>query len=298
MISHDLAAIKRVCGRLVVMYAGIIVESGPTRFLLGHGLRDAHAVHPYTQALIRSHPDLQGERQLAEGLTGHPPDLSRAMVGCRFAERCPKAEDRCRTIAPTPVSLTPGHFALVSPSGGNVSGSPVLEVSDLVVHFETRRGFRQHTTVRAVDGVSFDISQGEILALVGESGCGKSTIAMSVMRLVTPTSGHILVEGRELARLRGRELRRARQRIQMIFQDPFGLPRRPADRLRIGSRTPGGPRTRPRGPKSGGGECWRPWIWPTCAPRSAWLPTTPTSSPGASASGLPSPRRWCWNRRS
>jgi peptide/nickel transport system ATP-binding protein/oligopeptide transport system ATP-binding protein len=95
-------------------------------------------------------------------------------------------------------------------------------VSDLVVHFETRRGFRQHTTVRAVDGVSFDISQGEILALVGESGCGKSTIAMSVMRLLTPTSGRILVEGRDLASLRGRELRQARRRIQMIFQDPFG----------------------------------------------------------------------------
>jgi oligopeptide/dipeptide ABC transporter ATP-binding protein len=111
MISHDLAAIKRVCGRLVVMYAGIVVESGPTRFLLGHGTRDAQAAHPYTQALIRSHPDLQGERQLAEGLTGHPPDLSRPLVGCRFAERCPKAEDRCRTIAPTPVTLAPGHLA-------------------------------------------------------------------------------------------------------------------------------------------------------------------------------------------
>jgi len=111
MISHDLASIRRVCGRLVVMYAGIVVESGPTRYLLGHGMRDAQAAHPYTQALIRSHPDLQGERQLAEGLTGHPPDLSRPMVGCRFAERCPKVEDRCRTIAPTPVTLTPGHFA-------------------------------------------------------------------------------------------------------------------------------------------------------------------------------------------
>ena len=103
-----------------------------------------------------------------------------------------------------------------------MSESAVLEIHDLVVHFETRRGFRQRTTVRAVDGVSFDISQGEILALVGESGCGKSTIAMSVMRLLAPTSGHILVEGRDLASLRGRELRRARQRIQMIFQDPFG----------------------------------------------------------------------------
>lgn len=103
-----------------------------------------------------------------------------------------------------------------------MSGPPVLQVEDLVVHFETRRGFRKRETVRAVDGVSFDIAQGEILALVGESGCGKSTIAMSVMRLLEPTSGRILVEGRELEALQGRELRRARRRIQMIFQDPFG----------------------------------------------------------------------------
>lgn len=76
--------------------------------------------------------------------------------------------------------------------------------------------------MRAVDGVSFDIERGEILALVGESGCGKSTIATSVMRLIEPTSGQILSGGEDLAKLNGKALRRARRRIQMIFQDPFG----------------------------------------------------------------------------
>ncbi len=95
---------------------------------------------------------------------------------------------------------------------------PVLSVRDLVVHFAGRR----KSTVRAVDGVSFDIAPAEILALVGESGCGKSTIALSVMRLIEPTAGTILSGGEDLARLRGRRLRRARQRVQMIFQDPFG----------------------------------------------------------------------------
>ncbi|HET8990611.1 MAG TPA: ABC transporter ATP-binding protein [Acidimicrobiales bacterium] len=95
---------------------------------------------------------------------------------------------------------------------------PVLSVRDLVVHFAGRR----KTTVRAVDGVSFDIAPAEILALVGESGCGKSTIALAVMRLIEPTSGTILSGGEDLARLTGRRLRRARQRLQMIFQDPFG----------------------------------------------------------------------------
>jgi oligopeptide/dipeptide ABC transporter ATP-binding protein len=94
----------------------------------------------------------------------------------------------------------------------------VLEVKDLVVHFPGRRG----EVVKAVDGVSFNIARGEILALVGESGCGKSTIAMSVMQLVVPTSGTIITGGEDLTALHGKALRQARRRIQMIFQDPFG----------------------------------------------------------------------------
>lgn len=96
--------------------------------------------------------------------------------------------------------------------------TPVLRVRDLVVHFAGRRG----GVVKAVDGVSFDIAKGEILALVGESGCGKSTIALSVLRLVETTSGSIVSAGEDLASLRGQALRRARRRVQMIFQDPFG----------------------------------------------------------------------------
>lgn len=98
----------------------------------------------------------------------------------------------------------------------------VLEVRDLVVRFAARGGWRHRGAVKAVDGVSFDIEQGEILALVGESGCGKSTIALAVMRLLEPSSGRIISGGEDLATLRGRALRRARRRIQMIFQDPFG----------------------------------------------------------------------------
>jgi oligopeptide/dipeptide ABC transporter ATP-binding protein len=94
----------------------------------------------------------------------------------------------------------------------------VLEVKDLVVHFPGRHG----AVVKAVDGVSFEIARGEILALVGESGCGKSTIAMSVMRLIEPTSGTIISGGENVTSLRGKALRHARRRVQMIFQDPFG----------------------------------------------------------------------------
>lgn len=103
------------------------------------------------------------------------------------------------------------------------SVAPVVQVNDLHVRYAARgRRSSQRSPVRAVDGVSFSIARGEILALVGESGCGKSTIAQSVMRLVAPTTGQILSDGYDLAALRGSELRKARRRFQMIFQDPFG----------------------------------------------------------------------------
>jgi oligopeptide/dipeptide ABC transporter ATP-binding protein len=111
MISHDLSAIKRVCDRIVVMYAGVVVESGSTEQVLGRHGEAASAQHPYTKALIRAHPDLRGERVLAEGLAGHPPDLSRQIVGCRFADRCSSVMDKCRTDEPPVVTVSAGHVA-------------------------------------------------------------------------------------------------------------------------------------------------------------------------------------------
>ncbi len=102
------------------------------------------------------------------------------------------------------------------------SDSSVIEVNELFVQYASRGRGQKSSPVRAVDGVSFRIERGEILALVGESGCGKSTIAQAVMRLLTPTAGHILSAGQDLATLKGSALRGARKRFQMIFQDPFG----------------------------------------------------------------------------
>ncbi len=105
----------------------------------------------------------------------------------------------------------------------NTVATPIVEVTDLSVHYASRRQrWTKRPPIKAVDGVSFSIGRGEIVALVGESGCGKSTIAQAIMRLVTPTAGRILSEGQDIAALRGRGLRRARRRFQMIFQDPFG----------------------------------------------------------------------------
>ena len=112
MISHDLAAIKRVCDRIIVMYAGVVVEMGTTEEVLGRHSWPAAAAHPYTQALIQAHPDLHGVRSLAQGLAGHPPDLSKSITGCRFADRCPLVMPICRIEAPPTITLSPGHVAV------------------------------------------------------------------------------------------------------------------------------------------------------------------------------------------
>ena len=109
-----------------------------------------------------------------------------------------------------------------APSAGN-GGDPLLEVRDLVKHFPIRQGLlqRQVGAVRAVDGVTFDVLRGETLGLVGESGCGKSTTARLVLRLMEPTSGSIRFEGEEIAGLKGAPLKELRRGMQMIFQDPY-----------------------------------------------------------------------------
>ena len=101
--------------------------------------------------------------------------------------------------------------------------APLLEVSDLAVHFPIRRGLLggRVDSVRAVDGVSFSVAHGETLGLVGESGCGKSTTGLALMRLVTPTAGSVRLRGQDVAALSPRELKAHRQQMQIVFQDPY-----------------------------------------------------------------------------
>ncbi len=113
---------------------------------------------------------------------------------------------------------TTGGLAARSPQ------APLLEVRNLTKHFPIRSGLLQRVTgaVKAVDGVSFDVRAGETLALVGESGCGKTTTGRSILRLIEPTAGTVRFDGTDVLALRGETLRRMRRRMQIIFQDPYG----------------------------------------------------------------------------
>src|SRR5438094_7493039 len=109
------------------------------------------------------------------------------------------------------------------PGADQPSGEPLLRVKHLVKHFPLKSGLlsRNAERVHAVDGVSFDIGRGESLGLVGESGCGKTTTGRCILRLMEPTGGKILFDGKNLLDLRPTEMRMLRSRMQMVFQDPF-----------------------------------------------------------------------------
>jgi peptide/nickel transport system ATP-binding protein len=238
LISHDLGVIANICSRVLVMYAGEVVEEGRPEALL------TDPRHPYTWALLHAAPRLdagEGDRRLIT-IEGQPPDPRAWPDGCRFRARCPFAIARCAEH-PDLLEVAPGRKARcwVTQAGGRLdppervrptvtapvrrdAPERVLEVRDVAKHFVLPRGgvFEPRRVLRAVDGVDLDVARGETVGLVGESGCGKSTLARLIMRLHEPTSGSIRLEGRDITHASAAALRPTRRRMQMIFQDPYG----------------------------------------------------------------------------
>jgi peptide/nickel transport system ATP-binding protein len=247
LITHDLGVVAGIAHRVGVMYAGQIVETAPCEAFF------ARPEHPYSRKLFASLPARRKRGEPLSVIGGTVPSLAQVFVGCRFTERCDYAQPPCRELAP---ALTPSDprrcvrchlytevlgnrgIPLQSPTAPGVWApnlakvtavaasepvEPLLAVTDLRVHFPIHKGFLRRVAgyVRAVDGVSLSIPAGRTLALVGESGCGKTTVGKGVLQLLRATGGEVLFDGIDLAQLTSGALRAQRRELQIVFQDPY-----------------------------------------------------------------------------
>lgn len=205
VVSHDLGDVRRLATQVLVLYAGRAVEYGSADLVL------ADPRHPYSVGLVGAYPTLSRARDLW-GIRGAPPDPLHPPPGCVFHPRCTQTVERCRTETPR---LTEWHGRWIA---CHLGGTQVLLAArGLQKTFHLPGG----APVAAVQDATFEVREGEVVALVGPSGSGKSTIARLLVGLVPPDAGTVLLEGQDLGALRGPALTAARRRIQLIFQDPF-----------------------------------------------------------------------------
>ncbi len=232
LITHDLGVVAESCQKVAVMYAGQVIEQGNVTDIF------KNAKHPYTYALLQSVPKLTSSRDFKLlSISGQPPAIYQKIEKCRFYERCEYRKPACLEKEPDLIHASESHLhrcpinqASFDEKGRsaldkvNIENEIVLEVKDLQIHFNVRAGLftKAHKTVKAVDGVSLFLQKGEVLGLVGESGCGKSTLIRGVLQLIKPNQGQVLYRGEDLTKANQKTIQQNRQKMQIVFQDPFG----------------------------------------------------------------------------
>lgn len=242
LITHDLGVVSEIADRVAVMYAGQIVEEANRAEFF------ANPKHPYSKKLFESLPDMEKRGQRLAVIPGQVPSLATEFTGCRFVDRCEYSWAACQ-------QQIPAWTQFVKDDGGgvrcllheadqhvpeaqgvrekaaaeltsdyeSVDKQILLEVDGLKVHFPIHKGLLRRVVnhVKAVDDIALSIPAGRTLALVGESGCGKTTVGKSILQLTRPTAGRVRYAQTELTSLSMKQLRPYRTDIQIIFQDPF-----------------------------------------------------------------------------
>lgn len=243
LVTHDLGVVAEMADRVVVVYAGQVVEQSGVRELF------EKPEHPYTAALMRSIPRIETDRnQRLQTIKGNVPSLKELPSGCRFHPRCSFATEKCQMEEPPFFEVGEGRVSKCWAADPNLEikrditafvdeehqvffetnvhldyEQKLLDVKDLKKYFPITKGILSRTVgnVRAVDGVSIHIHKGETLGLVGESGCGKSTVGRLITGLIKSTDGEVVFEGKNLAQVTRSEMKQIRKRVQFVFQDPY-----------------------------------------------------------------------------
>ncbi|MBW1877219.1 MAG: ABC transporter ATP-binding protein [Deltaproteobacteria bacterium] len=201
-ITHDLGVIAEIADHVAVMYAGKLVECGDVVSVF------ENPQHPYTRGLLACRPRLDTPYRLLPTVN----DFLESWVEddeVRMLEKSPTEERLSELVAGEECTII-------------TTGEPILSVRNLEVYFQVSSGWmRPKKVIRAVDDISFEVIRGQTLGLVGESGCGKTTAARAILRLVEPTGGVVVFKGKKLHRLSHRQMREVRRDLQMIFQDPY-----------------------------------------------------------------------------
>lgn len=250
LITHDLGVVAQMADKVAVMYAGHIVEQTSTRRFF------ADPMHPYSAKLLRALPEKSSQSQRLSVIAGQIPDMTERFTLCRFKSRCPYQFKLCEEQKPQWIDVEQHHqvrchwhdqtlmqgypkamrLKVIQSMQEDTEKSheqlridvaiddesPLILTRDFKVHFPIKQGILKRTVgyVKAVDGVDIAIHEGETLALVGESGCGKTSMGKAVLRLID-AQGEYLFDQTNMLRLKGRKLRRKRADVQMIFQDPY-----------------------------------------------------------------------------
>jgi peptide/nickel transport system ATP-binding protein len=236
LITHDMGIVNQIADDICIMYAGRIAEKGSRDNIL------KNMAHPYTRHLMNSIPKVKDTGFILNTLPGMVSEATDYGTGCLFTERCSQAMDICKKIDSPQYTIEPNHFtfchlyehgklpqeiampgSIKSPERSTENKS-ILSIKALRTWFPVRKGvfLRIANYIKAVDNVDLEIQKGSTLALVGESGCGKTTLGESILKLTGETQGEVIFEGLDIMKLNNTELKKIRNQMQIVFQDPMG----------------------------------------------------------------------------